>query len=298
MLESLPLETVRESYAEEIRVSAAVRNPRLVRAFATVPRERFLGAGPWEIGTMDPIGGQPVYHPTADANPRHLYHNVTVAIDSARTLNNGHPGSLATWLDALELQPGERAFHFGCGVGYYTAILAEVVGETGKVMAAEVDLEIARRATENLAPYPQVQVVAGDGADVETDPCDAIFINAGVTHPQPRWLDSLREGGRMVLPITFALPPSTMGKGVMLLIQRQAETFSARVISYVGIYSATSARDAQLNAPLMKALSTGALLKVQSLRRDQHESADGCIVHGAGFCFSATPVATPTEAAR
>ena len=45
------LDAVRSWYAEELRYAAAVKSPAVVRAFATVPRERFLGPGPWLICT-------------------------------------------------------------------------------------------------------------------------------------------------------------------------------------------------------------------------------------------------------
>jgi protein-L-isoaspartate(D-aspartate) O-methyltransferase len=45
-----------------------------------------------------------------------------VAPDRARDLNNGQPGTLARWMDALDLKTGERVYHLGCGVGYFTAM--------------------------------------------------------------------------------------------------------------------------------------------------------------------------------
>ena len=50
-------------------------------------------------------------------------------------------------------------------MGYYTAILAELVGPTGAVSAIEIDEPLAERAREALAPWPQVTVVNGDGAN-------------------------------------------------------------------------------------------------------------------------------------
>jgi len=45
----------------------------------------------------------------------------------------------------------------------YTAILAELVGATGRVTAIEFDGELAVRATANFAQTPHVRVVHGDG---------------------------------------------------------------------------------------------------------------------------------------
>ena len=54
----------------------------------------------------------------------------------------------------------------------------------------------------------------------------------------------------------------------------------------LSLYSATSARDPQREAALGKALATGALMKVKSVRRDQHNPEDSCAVHGDEVCLS------------
>src|SRR5207302_2906792 len=106
---------------------------------------------------------------------------VLVAIDAARGLNNGQPGSLAAWLDALELRRGASVLHVGCGVGYYTAIIAETVGPEGCVTGVEVDAGLAERARANLANLPNVSVVCADGGEYDAGAADAVFVNAGAT---------------------------------------------------------------------------------------------------------------------
>jgi protein-L-isoaspartate(D-aspartate) O-methyltransferase len=146
-----------QAYAEELRAVSDLRSKALVDAFATVSREHFLGPGPWQI--VAPVQpGRPTYRTTEDADPRHLYHNVLVAIDPDRQLNNGEPSMLALCFDALELKAGDRVIHIGCGVGYYTAILAEVVGASGHVTGIEVDAELAGRARDNLAHMTHVRL--------------------------------------------------------------------------------------------------------------------------------------------
>ena len=287
---SMSLEDCRRFYAEEIRLAANVTSSALVEALASVPREKFLGPPPWqvvspELSAMASAGmGQSSYITVHD--PRHLYHNLLVAIDPARKLNNGQPSTLAFWINALELKAGERVFHMGCGVGYYTAILAEMVGPEGSVITCDVDPGLAERARENLAVYKQVSVQAADGAALDPGECDAMLINAGVTHPHGPWLDRLREGGRMFLPITFSTPGATTGTGVMARIVREAEGFSAQVSSFVAIYSSSSVRDPELEPLLAKAFVSKALLKLQSIRLDNHEPDDTCIVHGKQICLS------------
>jgi protein-L-isoaspartate(D-aspartate) O-methyltransferase len=76
---SRDLEARRQLYAEELRAVSNLRSAALVQAFATVPRERFLGPGPWQIAAPTPLG---TYRTTADADPRHLYHNVPDSSDA------------------------------------------------------------------------------------------------------------------------------------------------------------------------------------------------------------------------
>lgn len=281
----MTVEECRRFFAEEIRLAAHITSPALVEAFATVPRENFLGPGPWKIASADIGISAVVYTTTADADPRHVYHNVPIALDSARDLNNGQPGALAHWIDALELKAGDRLFHLGCGVGYFTAIMAEVVGKSGHVVASEVDPALAQRAQQNLAGYSNVKVHHGDGAALDPGDCDAIMVNAGVTHPHPAWLDGLRDGGRMILPLTIPMGP-TLGKGVMARITREREGFSAQFVTFVAIYSCTSVRDSQLEPLLGKAMAGGGLMKIKSVRRDLHEPNETCAVHGSEMCLS------------
>jgi|SRR5579864_6164140 len=282
----MTLEECRRFYAEEVKLAANLKSAALVEAFARVPRETFLGPGPWRIPATDFIG-RVIYTETEDADPRRIYHNVGVALDRSRDLNNGQPGTIGNWIDQLDLKGGEHVFHLGCGVGYFTAIIAEAVGSAGHVVASEIDAELAERARNNLSPYKNVEVRPGDGGTIDPGQCDAILINAGVTHAYPMWLDRLRDGGRMVLPLTVpmsAVGPN-LGKGVVAKIVRRGEKYEARVFNFVAIYSCISVRDPQLEPLLGKAMATGALMKMKSLRRDPHEAGETCAVHGP-VCFS------------
>jgi len=280
------LQDYRRFYAEEIAAVTAMRSPALLEAFAKVPREDFLGPGPWELAGPDfGMAPQLKYRETEDADPRRVYHNVVVAIDRKRNLNNGHPGTLAAWLDQLEVAQGEHVFHLGAGLGYYTAILSEMVGTAGRVTAIEVDADLAARARENLTPWPNVDMHIGDGGELDPGPVDAIFVNAGVTHPRALWLDRLRDGGRLLVPLTFDVGGG-IGKGVMMLIRREGDRYAARLLTLVMIYSSTSVRDAEINASLLKQISSPKVFSVQSLRRDAHEPEETCWLHGKDLCWS------------
>ena len=280
------LDEIRHYYAEELRAAANLQSEALVRAFAKVPREHFLGPGPWQVFTPYSESDWT----TKDADPRQLYHNLHVVIDAERRLNNGYPSFLASLIEQLELNEGDHVVHVGCGPGYYTAVMAEVVGPTGQVTAMEIDSQLTRWAQSNLSYLPQIKIIECDGGEEDPGPCDAILVNAGATHPRSIWLDSLRPGGRLILPLTVTDDEGGT-KGGIIKITRERAGFTASFVARVGIFPCAGARDADLNEKLKEAFKRGDEKSVQSLRRDQHESSDVCWFHGESFCLSKMAVA-------
>jgi protein-L-isoaspartate(D-aspartate) O-methyltransferase len=279
-------EQLRHFYSEELRVVAGLESPDLVSAFARVPRERYLGAPPWKFSSGNSLNRSSY---RATSNVCDLYHDVFVALKSEKFLNNGQPSMIARLIAALNLSPGKRVFHCGCGTGYYTAIMAEVVGSNGSVVAAEIDSTLAEIAITNLKDYDHVRVLSRDGADVDPVACDAILINAGVTHPHPSWLDGLSEGGVLVLPLSVGRNLS-VNDAMVLAITRRHDQFAAELLSIITIYSSPSMRDPMLQSMLNDSFESHAMLGVKSVRKDDHERTDSCIVHAPGFCLSAATV--------
>lgn len=291
----MDLDLRRRFFAEELEAVSKLRSPLLVDAFAAVPRERFLPPGPWHVWSdsfeIIMAGPGPRTRPTADADPARVYHNISVAIDPARQLFNGQPGTLAVWLDALDLAPGGCVLHIGCGLGYYTAVIAECVGPSGHVVAYEVDDALAGEARRNLASRSWVEVRHGDASGAIGGPFDALLVNAGVTHPLDAWLDALASGGRMMLPLTstMAAMGSTLGKGLVVRVAREnGEEMSARVLAVVAVYSAIGVRDPEMNDRLGTAMMAGPAKwqTVRRLRRDPHDPSPSCWLHGTSCCFS------------
>jgi protein-L-isoaspartate(D-aspartate) O-methyltransferase len=279
-------EEARAWFAEEIRVVAGLESQALVAAYGRVPREVFLGPGPWQI--LPPGDPDASYRTTADADPKHLYHDVMVAIDPARKLNNGHPSSLARWIAAADVRAGGRVLHIGCGVGYYTAMFAELAGPGGRVLGIEVDPGLAARARAALQPWGMVDVETGD-ASAPQGPFDVIFVNAGCTHPRPEWLAALAPGGRLVIPLTMHLPGMRHGVGAMLRVDRGEDgRWPARIVSQIGIYDCENARDPESEAEIRKLAAlgpTGKLVGALVAVVEPHERDGSCLLHLPGFCL-------------
>ncbi|HSJ99705.1 MAG TPA: rRNA adenine N-6-methyltransferase family protein [Kofleriaceae bacterium] len=280
------LEPARRRYAEEIRRNASISNEQIIEAFASVPREKFLGPGPWWLGTTSP-DADARHQRTPDDSPEHLYQDVLVAIDAARELNNGLPSWLARAMDHARIGSGDSVAHIGSGVGYYSAILAHIVGPTGSVLAIEVDEGLAARARRNLSDWPWVTVVHADGSSHDLGPRDVIFVNAGATHVQMHWVNSLRAGGRLVVPLTYA--PEAAGQ--LLRIERTAGGYAAELVLETYVYPCIGSRDDAHARLLREAVERHGWELSGSLRLDP-EHADGtCWLRTAEYWLSTTPPA-------
>ena len=247
----------RRFYAEFIVRSTGSSDPRLIDAFAAVPREDYVGKGPWPVF----IGSG--YMSTISDDPSLLYQDILIGLATDRKINNGQPTLHARCLAAAAPAVGETVVHLGAGTGYYTAVLAALVGPTGRVVGLERETDIAERAASNLKHLPNVEVRPESATEASIPQCDVIYVNAGATHPPSAWLDALSVGGRLVFPLT-----PNEGFGVMLKVVCQSRTtFSASAVTRVAFIPCIGARDDATSESLTAALERQSLKEVRSLRR-------------------------------
>jgi protein-L-isoaspartate(D-aspartate) O-methyltransferase len=247
-------------YAQDLALRAPIRrNPAITEAFASVPREKFLGPGPWSLlPDVDPR----LPFVTPDSDPAWVYHDVLVTIDPVRKLNNGMPSFWAKNFDHLDLKRGQRVLQVGAGTGYYSAVLAEIVGAGGHVTAVEFDDMLADKARDNLAAWDNVEVICGDGRGHDAGEVDTIVVFAGSTHPAPHWLDRLNPGGQLLMPLT-----SWHWFGFLLLVTRpkthdpslitlpdDRNCFEACSIGGVGIFPCAGGRDEEAGQRLARSI--------------------------------------------
>ena len=133
----------------------------------------------------------------------------------------------------------------GAGVGYYTAILRELVGPAGHIVAYEVEEALAERAARNLTRYENVEVRHGNGATdlKDMDGIDLIVAFAGVTHIPPLWRSRLTPKARLLLPLT-----GQDWWGAMILAQQCDDGCSAITLGRCGFYPCKGARRDDLAA--------------------------------------------------
>jgi protein-L-isoaspartate(D-aspartate) O-methyltransferase len=272
------LEAHRAFFARLITANAGVPagDGRLAAAFMATPRERFLGKGPWRVSTASG------YIETPSDDPAFLYQDVTVALKPGGTVNNGQPILHALCLAALDPREGEAVLHVGAGTGYYTAVLARLVGPAGSVRAYEIDPDLAARAADSLADLPCVTVHPRSGSEGPLPSCDAIYVSAGATGPLDVWLDALRPGGRLLFPLIPA-----QGAGGMLLITRTSpDRLAARILCRALFIPCAGAGDEETGRKLTEAFQRTGV--VRSLHRGGAPD-ETCWCAGPGWWLSTAP---------
>jgi protein-L-isoaspartate(D-aspartate) O-methyltransferase len=270
------LEAHRLFFARLVTAKAGIApGSELAKAFASTPREHFVGPPPWKVSTASG------YIETPTDDPAFLYQDIVVALGTEGPLNNGEPTLHASCLSTLALKHGERVVHVGAGTGYYTTLLAKLVGESGAVDAYEIDTALAKRASANLARLPHVTVHTRSGSEGPLPQCDVLYVSAGATAPLPVWLDALKAGGRLLFPLT----PGE-GFGAMLLITRHGEKgYRARFLFPAQFVPCIGARNEDEGRRIAEAFRTNDWREVNSLHRND-SPGDSCWCSGFGWWLS------------
>jgi protein-L-isoaspartate(D-aspartate) O-methyltransferase len=130
---------------------------------------------------------------------RYAYADMPLPIGFDKTISQ--PFMVAVMTDLLEPQPADVVLEVGTGLGYNTAILAELVRQ---VWTIEIVEELANEAELRLRQlgYTGVNTRVGDGGQgwPEHAPFDKIIVSAAPELCPPALIEQLRPGGRMVLP--------------------------------------------------------------------------------------------------
>ncbi|TYO68349.1 methyltransferase [Bradyrhizobium hipponense] len=278
----------RAFYAQLICAAARTTDPRIEQAFRTVEREPFVGPGPWSIS----VGGHP-YVATPDDDPAFIYQNTLLALDSTRGLNIGMPGAHAYWLSGCAVREGETVLQIGAGSGYYTAILAHLVGAGGRVHAYEIDQRLAALARDNLKDIAQVELHERSGIASDLPSVDVIYVCAGAARPAPEWLGALRPGGRLVFPLA---PEGVHGGMLMLTRPQEGPVWPAKFLGRAQFIGCAGLQDADAARRLTEAFAKG-WDSVQSLRTGDAPD-ETCWFAGEGWWLSTAPAPSPTNPVR
>jgi protein-L-isoaspartate(D-aspartate) O-methyltransferase len=170
------IRTIAQHLADEIGKPAL--DDRVLRAMAKVPREEFV-----------PVEVKP-----------YAYLNRPLPIGFDKTISQ--PFIAAVMTDLLELRPDDVVLEVGTGLGYQTAVLAELAG---KVYSVEIIEELARRAVQRLKQqgYANIAVRVGNGyfGWPEHARFDKVIVTAAIDLIPPPLINQLKPGGKMVIPV-------------------------------------------------------------------------------------------------
>jgi protein-L-isoaspartate(D-aspartate) O-methyltransferase len=178
-----------------------IKNPRVLEAFRTVPRHRFL---------------PPNTH-------RQAYDDESIPIGEGQTITP--PYDVAFMTEALDPKPTDRVYEVGTGSGYQAAILSRLVKE---VYSVEIHKPLSDRATKvhKELGYDNIHTRVGDGYEGwrAAAPFDAIIVTCAPEKiPQPL-IDQLKDGGRMAIPL------GTRFDQTVYLVEKQGGRLTQRAL--------------------------------------------------------------------
>jgi len=169
---------------EQLSVSGRdIRNARVLKAMATVPRHEFM----------------------PEALRKDAYADGAFPIGYDQTISQPYVVALMT--EQLDPKPTDRVLEIGTGCGYQTAVLSLLVAE---VCTVEIVEALAKRAQADLMRlgYNNVKVLVDDGHKgwLERAPFDAVIVTCAPEQVPQALVDQLKDGGRMIIPVGSALP--------------------------------------------------------------------------------------------
>lgn len=174
-----------EQLIENLKSEGYLKNQEIVEAFKSIDRADFV----------------------LDEDKERVYVNAPLSIGFGQTISQ--PLVVAFMIELLRPKTGEKILDVGCGSGWTTGILANIVGNGGKVVGIERIPELKEMAEKNISKYDfiknkTVEIVLGDGSKGYKNeaPYDKILAGAAASGTIPvAWKRQLKIGGRIVAPV-------------------------------------------------------------------------------------------------
>jgi protein-L-isoaspartate(D-aspartate) O-methyltransferase len=168
----------RDRLARRIAWNTGIADERILDAFRSVPRHRFVRPDDFS----------------------RAYDDRALPIGEDQTISQ--PSMIAIMLDALRPERTDRALEVGAGSGYAAALLGALVE---RVDALEIRSVLADRARATLATLgvSNVRIHGGSGERGfrEAAPFDVILVSAGARAVPPQLVEELAPGGRIAIPV-------------------------------------------------------------------------------------------------
>lgn len=158
-----------------------IKTEKVKQAFLTIPRDEFV----------------------PDFLKKYSYVDTPLEIGNGQTISAPH--MVAMMCETLDINKGQKILEVGTGSGYHAAIVAQLVGETGRVYTIERFESLATKAIQNLNKINCTNIIVevGDGSVglPAHQPYDRIYVTcAAPSIPQPL-IDQLQDPGKLLIPI-------------------------------------------------------------------------------------------------
>src|SRR5688572_18976733 len=185
-----------QALVEQLKKANILKTPLIEEAFIKVPRHLFLPEEP-----LDKV-----------------YSDVAIVMkrgdEGQWTSSSSQPAIMAIMLEQLALKPGQRVLEIGTGSGFNAALIASIVGQSGKVVTLDIQPDLVWYARERLelAGYDWVETVVADvGYGYPDDaPYDRIILTVASDVITTAWREQLAPGGILVLPFGIIGPQNSV----------------------------------------------------------------------------------------
>ncbi len=177
MEREIDFERLRKKMVETQLIPRGIKDKKVIEAFLTVPREKFVPENLKESA----------------------YDDTPLPIGEGQTISQ--PYIVALMTELLQLKGREKVLEIGTGSGYQAAILSEIGCE---VYSVERIPSLAKRAGKILQQLGYiVKIKIGDGTLgwEEYAPYDGIIVTAAGPKIPQSLLTQLKEGGRIIMPV-------------------------------------------------------------------------------------------------
>jgi protein-L-isoaspartate(D-aspartate) O-methyltransferase len=191
-MNSADIQKYQQALVEQLKRANILKTPLVEDAFLKVPRHLFLPDEPLDK----------VYSDIAIVRKR--------GAEGQWTSSSSQPAIMAIMLEQLDLQPGQRVLEIGTGTGFNAALIASIVGPSGKVLTIDIQPDLVEHARKclDIAGYDWVQTVVGDGGYGYPDgaPYDRIILTVASDVITSAWREQLASNGILVLPFGIVGP--------------------------------------------------------------------------------------------
>ena len=184
---------------EDLIQGGWLKTPRIIEAFQKIKRVDFLPEDMKDLAEL----------------------NEALPIGYGQTISQ--PLVVAFMLEQLTPEEGEKILDVGSGSGWTSALLGEIVGPEGKVIAIDIVPELVEFGEKNVAKYDFIksgiaEFICADGSKgyQKEAPFDKILASASAAKLPSAWQEQLKTGGRIVTPI---------GSSIWLFIKKSETNF-------------------------------------------------------------------------